>query len=155
MYYPLQNACMNVTASTGEQSLNSLYGITTRGQIAPGTDTVGTLHAISVETGADAWKYEQRAGMMSAVTTGGWLVFAGDANGRFRAFDQESGRVLWEVNLGSAVTGYPMTYAVDGRQFVAVSTGNSLVSGAMNRLTPELSTSTAPNLYVFALPEGD
>jgi alcohol dehydrogenase (cytochrome c) len=153
MIYPLQNACMNVTASSGEQSLNSIYGITTRGQIAPGTQSVGTLHAISVETGADVWKYEQRAGMMSALATGGLLVFAGDANGRFRAFDQESGEVLWEVNLGSAVTGYPVTYAVDGRQYVVVSTGNSLVSGAMNGLTPELRTGTAANLYVFALPE--
>jgi alcohol dehydrogenase (cytochrome c) len=153
MYYPLQNACMQVTATTDQLGGNSLYGISTRGQIAPGTDRVGTLHAISAETGADVWKFEQRAGMTSVMTTGGGLVFAGDANGRFRAFNDETGEVLWEVNLGSAVTGYPVTYAADGRQYVAVSTGSSLVTGAMNGLTPELRPATAANLYVFALPE--
>jgi alcohol dehydrogenase (cytochrome c) len=91
--------------------------------------------------------------MTSTMATAGGLVFAGDANGRFRAFDDETGEILWEVNLGSAVTGYPVTYAVDGRQYVAVSTGNSLVTGAMNGLTPELGPAMAANLYVFALPE--
>ena len=61
---------------------------------------------------------------MSLVATGGGLVFGGDVSGRFRAFDHETGEVLWEINLGSAVTGFPITYAVDGRQFVAVSTGS-------------------------------
>ena len=51
------------------------------------------------------------------------LVFGGDANGRFRAFDHETGEVLWEINLGSPLTGFPITFAVDGRQYVAASTG--------------------------------
>ena len=42
------------------------------------------------------WKHEQRAGMMSLVATGGGLVFGGDANGRFKAFDDKTGKVLWE-----------------------------------------------------------
>lgn len=58
-----------------------------------------------------------------------------------------------EVNLGSAVTGFPMTYAVDGRQYVAVSTGTSLNSTMQGRLTPELRPSTGNNIFVFALPE--
>ena len=84
---------------------------------------------------------------MSLVATGGGLVFGGDSNGRFRAFDHETGEVLWEINLGSAVSGYPITYAVDGRQYVAVNTG----SGSIN-LTPELHPSRGSNLFVFALP---
>ena len=75
--------------------------------IAPGTDKVGTVWAISAETGQTLWKYEQRAGMLSLVATGGGLVFGGDANGRFRAFDDTTGKVLWEMNLGSPVSGYP------------------------------------------------
>jgi alcohol dehydrogenase (cytochrome c) len=90
---------------------------------------------------------------MSLVATGGGLIFAGDTSGRFRAFDQTNGKVLWEINLGSPVTGYPITYSVAGKQYVAVSTGNSLVSSGLNRLAPELKPSTASNLVVFALGE--
>ena len=43
------------------------------------------------------------------------LLFGGDVNGRFQAFDDETGEVLWEINLGSAVSGFPITYAVDAR----------------------------------------
>jgi alcohol dehydrogenase (cytochrome c) len=89
---------------------------------------------------------------MSLVATGGGLIFGGDANGRFRAFDQATGAVLWEINLGSPVTGYPITYSAGGKQYVAVSTGNSLVSGGLNRLTPELRPTAASNIVVFALP---
>ena len=68
------------------------------------------------------------------MTTGGGLVFGGDHNGRFRAFDHETGEVLWEINLGSPITGFPVTYAVGGRQYVAVSTGQSLTSAMFNRM---------------------
>ena len=106
-----------------------------------------------METGKTVWKFEQRAGYMSLVATGGGLIFGGDANGHFRAFDQNTGSVLWDVNLGSPVTGYPITYAVGGKQYVAVSTGNSLVSTGLNRLAPELHPSNASSVFVFALPE--
>jgi PQQ-dependent dehydrogenase (methanol/ethanol family) len=153
MYFPLQNTCMTVTPIMDKPSLQSLYGITTRNQIAPGSDKVGTVHAISVETGKTQWKYEQRAGTSSLVATAGRLLFGGDANGRFRALDQDNGKVLWEVNLGSSVTGYPITYTANGRQYVAVSTGTSLATGGVNALTPELHPSDGNNLFVFALPE--
>jgi len=60
--------------------------------------------------------------------------------------------VLWEINLGSPVTGYPISYAVDGKQYVAVSTGVSLTQSGLSGLTPELRPSTGNNLFVFALP---
>jgi glucose dehydrogenase len=105
-----------------------------------------------VETGKTLWKYEQRAGVTALLTTGGGLVFGGDANGHFRALDQKSGAVLWEVDLGSAVTGHPITYAVDGKQYVAVSTGISVVTEGTNNLTPELNPGSDKTLFVFALP---
>lgn len=153
MYYPLQNTCMSATVLPDGQDLDSsLYGIMTKGQIAPGTDKVGTVQAISVETGQTLWKYEQRAGMLSLLATGGGLVFGGDTNGRFRAFDDRTGKVLWEVNLGSPVSGYPITFMAGGKQYVAVSTGPSLVANGLNRLTPELKPGGSNQLYVFALP---
>ena len=63
------------------------------------------------------------------------------------------GAVLWEINIGSPVTGFPITYAVDGRQYVAVSTGTTGTTSAQIRLTPELRPSAGNNLFVFALPE--
>jgi alcohol dehydrogenase (cytochrome c) len=149
MYYGLQNTCMDMTAINNP---NSAYSFNSRAKIAPGTENVGTIFAISAETGKTLWKYEQRAGMMSLVATGGRLIFGGDTNGKFMAFDQDSGKVLWQVNLGSPVTGYPITYSAGGKQYVAVSVGNSLVSSGLNRLTPELRPSNVSNVFVFALP---
>ena len=163
MYFPLRNTCARMLSTNtpqGERELAlteggqrplAIYSLAARHQLAPGTDQLGTVRAISAETGQTLWLHEQRAGTLSLVTTGGGLVFGGDANGRFRAFDQETGDVLWEINLGSPVTGYPISYAVDGRQFVAVSTGSG--AGINLRLTPELRPSSGSNLFVFALPE--
>ena len=151
MYMPLRNVCARMLASTAgddDDISNALYALLWRSQITPGTDQVGTVQAISVETGAITWTHEQRAATMSLVATGGGLVFGGDVNGRFRALDDKTGEVLWEINLGSPVSGFPIAFAVDGRQFVAVSTGTPRFLD----LTPELRPSFGNNLFVFALP---
>ena len=162
MYYPLRNTCAQMLATADFESVRAqaltaggqaglaIYSLAARHQVAPETDNLGTVRAISVETGETRWLHEQRAGTMSLVATGGGLVFGGDSNGRFRAFDDETGEVLWEINLGSSVSGYPITYAVNGRQYVAVNTG----AGSMN-LTPELRPSRGTSLFVFALPSRD
>ena len=159
MYYPLRNTCANMLATAnfesdtaqaltaGGQGGLAIYSLAARHQITPGTENLGTVRAISAETGQTEWLYEQRAGTMSLAATGGGLIFGGDSNGRFRAHDHETGEILWEVNLGSSVSGYPITFAVDGKQYVAVNTGNGQVN-----LTPELRPSRGTNVYVFALP---
>ena len=159
MYYPLRNTCANMMATanfesetaqaltTGGQGGLAIYSLAARHQLTPGTENLGTVRAISAETGKTEWLYEQRAGTMSLAATGGGLIFGGDSNGRFRAHDQDTGEILWEVNLGSSVSGYPITFAVDEKQYVAVNTG----SGQVN-LTPELRPSRGANVYVFALP---
>ena len=155
MFFPLRNTCGRMLAS-GEGSDTDisieLYSLVVRHQLTPGMDDLGLVRAISVETGETRWTYEQRSATMSLATTGGGLVFGGDVNGRFRALDQDTGAVLWEINLGSPVSGFPMTYAVDGRQYVAVSTGVSGDSQVFSLLTPELRPSLGNNLFVFALP---
>ena len=150
MYMPLRSTCARVL-STMDGGL-AIYRLAARHQLAPGTDQLGSVRAISVETGRTAWTFEQRAATTSLVTTGGGLVFGGDVNGRFRAFDQETGDVLWEINLGSPVTGFPITFAVDGRQYVVASTGSAANAGINLRMTPELRPSAGNNLFVFALP---
>ena len=160
MYYPLRNTCANMLATgnfesetaraltEGGQGGLAIYQLAARHQLTPGTSNLGTVRAVSAETGKTEWLFETRAGTMSLVATGGGLIFGGDANGRFRAFDHNSGEVLWEINLGSSVSGYPISFAVDGKQYIAVNTG-----GGQPNLTPELRPSRGTNLYVFALPD--
>ena len=151
MYFPLRNTCSQMMSVPEEE--NPFLALTMREELAPGTDHLGVVHAVSAETGETLWRYEQRAGTTSLLTTAGGLIFGGDTNGRFRALDQDTGAVLWEINLGSSVTGFPITYAVDGRQYVAASTGVTGTTNAQIRLTPELRPSAGNNLFIFALPE--
>jgi alcohol dehydrogenase (cytochrome c) len=149
MYFPLQNGCSNVTAVSERQSLDSLYGITFRGVPAPGpANEIGTVTAISAETGAVTWRYTQQVPTTAVISTGGGLIFGGDNGGRFRALDQATGRMLWEVNLGSPVSGFPITYAVGGKQYVAVSVGGGLGGGGRGGRGAAVSN----NIFVFALP---
>jgi PQQ-dependent dehydrogenase (methanol/ethanol family) len=152
MYMPLQNVCMTSTSTAARPSLDELYAIRTKDQIAPGEQNVGTIEAINVETGRTAWKREQRAGQTSLMATAGGLLFGGDSAGRFRAYDAGTGAVLWEVNLGSHVSGFPATYTVAGKQYIAISTGATPNTFSLATLTPETRAGTANNLYVFALP---
>ena len=128
MYYPLRNASARIMATND----GSLYGLGVRTQIAPGTDQVGTVQAISVETGDLLWKQEQRAAT-TLMATGGGLVFGGDHNGRFRALDHETGEVLWEINLGSPVTGFPRHLR---RRWTAVRRGQHRPVADVGRLQP-------------------
>ncbi|HEY8520034.1 MAG TPA: PQQ-binding-like beta-propeller repeat protein [Gammaproteobacteria bacterium] len=153
MFYPMQNMCMRATVQTGERDPSLVYGFRSEYTIAPGTDNVGAVWAISAATGEVLWKHEQRAGVMSLVATGGGLVFGGDVAGRFKAFDARTGEVLWDVDLGAPVSGFPVSFAVDGKQYVAVTTGPSLVAAAARRMTPELAPDTSgAKVHVFALP---
>ena len=138
--------------TTDKRDPSKVYGLDFPTIIAPGATNVGSVWAISAETGRTMWKYEQRAGVLSLVATAGGLVLGGDANGRFRALDSRTGKVLWETNLGSPVSGYPITFAVDGKQYVAVATGPSGEATSTLRLTPELKPSTTTQVVVFALP---
>ena len=152
MYMPLQNMCMTATTTTDTRDPSKVYGLRMVPQLAPGMKMVGSVWAISAETGVTAWKVEQPAGMLSLAVTAGGLVFGGDANGHFKAFDDRSGKVLWDMNLGSSVSGYPISFAYEGKQYVAVITGPSGVANAEARVAPDLMQGNAPNVFVFALP---
>jgi alcohol dehydrogenase (cytochrome c) len=149
MYLPAQNTCFDITAIAPGPDAGT-YAFAATHYIAPSAaGKLGSIHAVDTVTGKTKWTLQQRAGTQSLMTTGGGLVFMGDAAGRFRALDQETGAVLWEVNLGSSVTGYPVTFEVGGHQYVAVSTGVWL----NDSFTPELIHGTQNTLYVFALPD--
>ena len=153
MYMPLQNLCSIVTSAgpkTGEGQIG--MAIDYKAVLEPGETNVGTIQAISASTGRTAWKYEQRSGTMALVDTAGGVLFAGDAAGRFHALDDRTGKVLWQVNLSSPLSGFPITYAAGGRQFVAAGTGLSPEGLGLNAMTPELQPQAGSAIYVFALP---
>jgi alcohol dehydrogenase (cytochrome c) len=152
MFFPLRNMCMPTLVSDDESASHRIYALSVRHEITEGETNLGTVYAISVETGRTEWRYQQRAATGSLVATGSGLLFGGDTNGRFKAYDQDTGEVLWQINLGSPVTGYPITFATGGKQYVAVSTGSATTTASFLSLTPELRPSIANNLFVFALP---
>jgi len=65
-------------------------------------------------------------GWTSLLSTGGGLLFGGTEEGNFFALDAESGKPLWDIQLGGAVRGIPMSYSVDGKQYIAIAAGVTL-----------------------------
>ena len=121
-----------------------------RGEMAPGKDGVGRLEAVSVRTGRTLWTFEEAAGVFSTLTTAGDLVFGGNSNRRFRAFDAESGEVLWETLVNGPVTGFPISYEAGGEQYVAVAVGGGdLLSGGHNLYAGLKVRSGSNMLYAF------
>jgi alcohol dehydrogenase (cytochrome c) len=89
----------------------------------------GVLKAIDPQTGMPKWEFRYHSPMWGgALATAGGLVFAGDMDGYVMAFDASTGKLMWKTSSGGPVTASPMTYAVDGQQFVTVAAGGSLFS---------------------------
>ena len=152
IYSPVSNECIRFKILPPEVSVSGLdYGRIEHMEGAAGK--VGRLTAVSASTGQLLWTYDQRAAIGSVLTTAGGLVFAGDFHRHFRAFDAQTGEVLWELPLSGSVTGYPISYAVDGKQYVAVGAGEGTGGQRhLGELYPELKAPGGSNiLMVFAL----
>jgi alcohol dehydrogenase (cytochrome c) len=84
----------------------------------------GQLVAFDAKSGNKKWTVDAPSPFMSGVlTTGGGLVFAGTPEGEFKAYDQDTGKELWSYQTGSGIVGSPVTYSIDGKQYVAVPSG--------------------------------
>ena len=87
----------------------------------------GTIQAVDPKTGERKWEFRMNdvtdSGILSTATD---LVFAGGREGYFFALDARTGTLLWKSMVGGQVASGPMSYAVNGRQYVAVSAGNNL-----------------------------
>lgn len=94
--------------------------------VAPGGIQDGPFVAMDVENGKIAWQYKAPQPLIGgALATAGDLVFMGEGNGWFDAFDARSGRRLWRYNLGAGVNAPPVTYEVNGEQYLAVAAGGN------------------------------
>ena len=92
----------------------------------PITLASGLTSAFDATNGARLWTRESPTPMLAALTpTAGGVVFTGDLNGRFLALDAQSGATLYEFNTGGAVAGAASTYLIDGKQYVAITSGNA------------------------------
>jgi outer membrane protein assembly factor BamB len=112
---------------------------------------------INAATGEMKVIYSQPQGTNgSLVTTAGGLVFFGDLNRRVRALDADDGKVLWETVVGGMVMVSTITYAVNGKQYVMMFTGEgqSLTSNVLALTTKVMAPPVrgASAIYVFALP---
>ena len=94
---------------------------------------MSAIRAISPQSGDMEWEYPiQPRSSAGVLSTAGDLVFSGTPDGYFFALDALTGAEKWYVNLGSRVHSAPMSYMVDGKQYVAIAAGNVLFTFALN-----------------------
>jgi alcohol dehydrogenase (cytochrome c) len=164
IYIPTSaNLCSTTTGSKPEYVAGRTY---TGGRnilfIAPGADHIGETAAWNVDTGKKVWSYDfaTSTNWGGLLTTAGGLVFGGGTSDRmFRALDASTGKLLWQMPTNSGVMGQPSTFAIDGRQYVAVMSGwggdARGVQAQLNRIRPgefpEVPDGGA--IWVFTLPD--
>lgn len=158
MYIPVSSSCKELTPLPIEMRTGESVGAQASGvaSFAPGEDSTGRVFAIDVKTGEFLWVKKQKPIFSSSLlTTAGGLLFTGDSMRNFAAVDQEDGKELWNVKLNTTIGGHPMTYSVDGKQYIAVVTGPNAQTPVAASLNPELKNVVdgGHSVFVFALPE--
>ncbi len=112
-------------------------------KVVPGEKQWGRLAAVNIDTGKMVWKFDTEQPLIGGVlATAGNLVFNGEGNGLFRAFDAKTGKKLWEFQCGAGVNAPAVSYTVAGKQYVAVAAGGNT----------QLDFKRGNSVLVFALP---
>jgi alcohol dehydrogenase (cytochrome c) len=156
VYIPTMNLCMDLEGIQADYKRGAFYlGVNfDLGKVGPGGH-MGGVKAWDPVKQKQVWFNKQdlpfNGGMM---TTAGGLLFHGDIKGWFRASDAKTGKELWKFNTGSGITAAPMTYTLDGKQYVAVVSGRTQSIPAFFGALGEKMVAASPEggtLYVFAL----
>lgn len=112
-------------------------------KVIPGEKQWGRLAAVNLDNGKLAWKADTDQPLMGGVlATAGNLVFTGEGNGMFNAYDARTGKKLWSFNCGAGVNAPPVSYTVNGKQYIAVAAGGNT----------QLDFKRGNSVFVFALP---
>lgn len=108
----------------------------------PGEEQFGNVTAVNIDTGKVVWKARTDQPMIGgAMSTAGNLVFAGEGNGWFKAYDARTGKVLWQYQCGAGVNAPATSYTVNGKQYIAVAAGGNT----------QLDFKRGNSVFVFAL----
>ncbi|MES2626236.1 MAG: PQQ-binding-like beta-propeller repeat protein [Pseudomonadota bacterium] len=162
IYVPFIRNCLNMTRASEATETMPAMPESRIGIPQPGipNDELNGLSRVNLETGEiTLWPTGAIPNNSSVLATAGDLIFMGDINRRYSAYDPDSGEVLWQTILGGPISTSNITYSVNGRQYIAVITGNNLShpglnTGTMGPIRLNLNNSADNNnLYVFALPE--
>ena len=112
-------------------------------KVIPSEKQWGRLAAVNIDTGKIAWKVDTEQPLIGGVlATAGDLVFNGEGNGMFSAFDAANGKKLWSFNCGAGVNAPAVSYMVDGKQYIAVAAGGNT----------QLDFKRGNSVFVFAIP---
>jgi alcohol dehydrogenase (cytochrome c) len=119
-------------------------------------DHVGTLRAMDPKTGKIVWEHKEKFPLWAGtLTTAGGLVFTGTSDGFIKAFDAKNGKELWKFQTGSGVVSVPITWEMDGEQYIGLSSGYGgavpLWGGDMADLTKQVTQ--GGSYWVFKLPK--
>jgi alcohol dehydrogenase (cytochrome c) len=162
LYVPYIDNCLDMTSAAPAADGKPATPERRVGTPRPGADpnNLNGLAKVNMSTGeTQRWVLGKVPTNGAVLATAGDLIFFGDLNRRFRAFDADNGKILWETILGSSVSSSTITYAVNGRQYVAVIAGDNLaapglIAGTMGPVKVDITPPRGFNaVYVFALPQ--
>jgi alcohol dehydrogenase (cytochrome c) len=127
-YFTSTEGCQTYYKNHQEFREGLLYTGST-GSPLPLEPTSGAIFAVDPSNGATKWKFEMVSPPPSGLaSTSGGLVFAGTREGHFIALDAKTGKVLWKYQTGGVVIAPPITYMLDGRQYVAIASGSTMMT---------------------------
>ena len=156
VYIPTMNLCMDMEGIQEDYKRGQFYLSVNfdLGKMGPGGHG-GGLKAWDPVAQKTVWMNKNSLPFNGGtMTTASGLVFAGDIQGMFRAFDGKTGKELWKFNTGSGITAAPVTYTIDGKQYVAVVSGRTQSIPAFLGEIGEKMVNASPEggtLFVFAL----
>jgi len=155
LFLPVHQLCSDMTPREVDLGPGGGgYGADVATYPMPGKEELaGALLAIDVRTMEIQWRVEQPALFLSgALSTDGGVLFIGDLNRRFQAFDTETGESLWSTRLPAPAHGYPITYEASGKQFVAIPTGIGVFRALTAVIFPDIyQPPDGQGLFVFSL----
>jgi len=157
LFVPLVEACMDLFPVPGGGRGGLSTGVNLGVRPRPDSDgNFGRLQAINLETRKTVWTTRHRAPITTGtLTTAGGVVFAGALDRYLRAYDAANGKVLWETRLNDASSAVPISYAVNGKQYIAIVAGRGGFHYASYApLVPELAAppDRGSSVWVFELP---